>query len=125
MNIKWTAALLVGVAASLGPASAQLAVPNPTQTKVAPQVPGETPVYNVAVVGRTAPAVNYGHRRGATKVDFRGTTLLPEAHGEAKVESKRGYMEIEVEFDELVPAIRYGSEYLTYTERRAPHGGRA
>jgi outer membrane protein OmpA-like peptidoglycan-associated protein len=125
MNIKWVAALLVGLATSMGPASAQVAVPNPTQTKVAPQVPGETPVYYVAVVGRTAPAVNYGHRRGATKVDFRGTTLLPDAHGEAKVESKRGYMEIEVEFDELVPAIKYGPEYLTYVMWAVTPEGRA
>ena len=50
----------------------------------------------------------------ATKIDFRGTDLLPMAHGQAKVESKKGYIEIEVEFDELQPATKYGAEYLTY-----------
>ncbi len=72
------------------------------------------PVFRVTVVERTAKAINYQHRSGATKIDFAGTSLMPKASGEAKVESKQGYMEIEVEFDELQPANRQGSEYLTY-----------
>src|SRR5512133_2113222 len=59
-------------------------------------------------------AINYQHRSGATMVDFSGTSLLPNAHGQAKVESKKGYIEIEVEFDELQPATKFGAEYLTY-----------
>jgi outer membrane protein OmpA-like peptidoglycan-associated protein len=59
-------------------------------------------------------AINYRHRSGATKVDFRGTALLPRARGEAKVESKQGYIEIEVEFRDLRAASQYGAEYLTY-----------
>ena len=70
--------------------------------------------YRVTVTSRTALAVNYAHRSGATKVDFAGTDLLPNAHGEAKVESKKGYIEIEVEFDELEKATKFGNEYLTY-----------
>src|SRR6185312_3801061 len=62
----------------------------------------------------TTKAINYRLHNGATKVDFRGTALLPAARGEAKVESKQGYIEIEVEFDELQPATRQGAEYLTY-----------
>ena len=54
------------------------------------------------------------HRSGATKIDFRGTDLLAGAKGEAKVESKQGYIEIEVEFDNLRPANLQGAEYLTY-----------
>ena len=72
------------------------------------------PVFRVNVVARTAKAINYQHRSGATKIDFRGTSLLPAARGEAKVESKQGYMELEVEFDDLQPATRFGAEYLTY-----------
>jgi len=75
---------------------------------------GKTPIYRVTVVGRTTKAVNYRHRGGATKIDFIGTTLLPNAHGEAKVESKQGYIEIEVEFRELQAATAYGPEFLTY-----------
>src|SRR5262245_44217856 len=69
---------------------------------------------SVNVVERTTKAINYRHRGGATTVDFKGTQLLPNARGEAKVESKQGYIEIEVEFDALEPANRFGPEYLTY-----------
>jgi outer membrane protein OmpA-like peptidoglycan-associated protein len=75
---------------------------------------GATPIYRVTVTERTAKAVNYKNRGGATKIDFRGTELLPRARGEAKVESKQGYIEIEVEFDDLQPANTQGAEYLTY-----------
>lgn len=75
---------------------------------------GSTPIYRVTVTARTAKAINYRHRSGATKIDFRGTELLAQARGEAKVESKQGYIEIEVEFDGLQPATKNGAEYLTY-----------
>lgn len=75
---------------------------------------GAMPIYRVTVTERTTKAINYQHRSGATKVDFRGNDLLPGARGEAKVESKQGYIEIEVEFDGLQPATRQGAEYLTY-----------
>jgi outer membrane protein OmpA-like peptidoglycan-associated protein len=75
---------------------------------------GSTPIYRVTVTARTAKAINYRHRSGATKIDFRGTELMARSHGEAKVESKQGYIEIEVEFDNLQPANTHGSEYLTY-----------
>ena len=39
---------------------------------------------------------------------------MPGAHGQAKVESKQGYIEIEVEFRDLPEAIQFGDEYLTY-----------
>src|SRR6185369_15497323 len=74
------------------------------------------PIYTITinVVDRTTKAINYQHRNGATKIDFRGTPLLPAAHGEAKVESKQGYIEIEVEFRNLQSATRFGPEFLTY-----------
>ncbi len=75
---------------------------------------GEMPIYRVTVVERTTKAISYRHRSGATKIDFRGTPLLPGSRGEAKVESKQGYIEIEVEFDDLQPANKNGAEYLTY-----------
>lgn len=75
---------------------------------------GEAPIFRASVTARTATAINYQHRSGATKIDFRGTELLPASHGEAKVESKQGYIEIEVEFRNLQPANKFGSEYLTY-----------
>ena len=63
---------------------------------------------------RTAKAISYQHRSGATKIDFQGTSLMPNAHGEAKVESKKGYIEIEVEFRNMTEATQFGGEYLTY-----------
>jgi len=87
---------------------------DPTQQSVLGQSGSSIPVYRVTVIERTMKAINYQHRGGATKIDFRGTDLLPNARGEAKVESKQGYIEIEVEFDKLQPATKYGAEYLTY-----------
>ena len=75
---------------------------------------GRRPIYRVTVTARTAKAISYQHRSGATKIDFRGTELMPRAHGEAKVESKQGYIEIEVEFRNLQAATKFGAEYLTY-----------
>jgi outer membrane protein OmpA-like peptidoglycan-associated protein len=66
------------------------------------------------VISRTVQAVNYQHRSGATKVDFAGTALMPSANGQAKVESKRGSIEIEVEFANLQKPTTFGNEYLTY-----------
>ncbi len=73
-----------------------------------------TPIYRVTVVSRSIQAVNYKHRGGATKLDFAGTDLMPEASGQAKVESKKGYIEIEVEFGNLQKPTTFGNEYLTY-----------
>jgi outer membrane protein OmpA-like peptidoglycan-associated protein len=73
-----------------------------------------TPTFRVNVVSRSVQAVNYKHRAGASKLDFAGTDLMPSANGQAKVESKKGYTEIEVEFGNLQKPTTLGSEYLTY-----------
>ena len=70
--------------------------------------------YRMNVVSRTTQAVSYKHRSGATKIDFQGTDLMPGGAGEAKVESKRGALEIEVEFSGLGRPTSFGNEYLTY-----------
>jgi outer membrane protein OmpA-like peptidoglycan-associated protein len=85
-----------------------------SQTTLTVEPMAYTPTYHVTVTSRTARAVNYKHRGGATKLDFAGTDLMPKANGEAKVESKQGYIEIEVEFDELQKPTTFGNEYLTY-----------
>ena len=88
---------------------------------------GNNPIYRITinVVERTATAINYQHRGGSTTIDFKGTPLLPDSRGEAKVESKQGYIEIEVEFDNLQPATRYGPEFLTYVMWAISPEGRA
>jgi outer membrane protein OmpA-like peptidoglycan-associated protein len=103
---------ICGLAAAQAPQA-----PNPGQQSTentARMAAGALPIYRVTVTARTAKAINYQNRSGATKIDFRGTELLPTARGEAKVESKQGYIEIEVEFDNLQPANQQGSEYLTF-----------
>src|SRR5205085_4478445 len=85
----------------------------------------KTPLYRVTVVSRSTTAINYRHRSGATKINFKGTALMPKARGEAKVESKQGYIEIEVEFDDLSPATQFGPEYLTYVMWAISPEGRA
>src|SRR5579871_5551471 len=68
----------------------------------------------MSVITRTVQAVNYQHRSGATKIDFAGTTLMPSANGQAKIESKEGYIEIEVDFHNFDSPKTFGNEYLTY-----------
>jgi outer membrane protein OmpA-like peptidoglycan-associated protein len=101
-------AVLLAVFVSLGVstlAQAQNAVSSENNQK---------PIYRVNVVSRTTRAVSYKHRSGATKINFQGTDLMASAAGEAKVESKRGALEIEVEFSGLERPTLFGNEYLTY-----------
>src|SRR5262245_6040703 len=116
--------ILIGILLVAIPAEAQQPG-NPTQVQVQRSV--DNPLYKITVnvVERTTKAINYRHHSGSTKIDFRGTPLLPEARGEAKVESKQGYIEIEVEFDDLQGATRFGPEYLTYVMWAITPEGRA
>jgi outer membrane protein OmpA-like peptidoglycan-associated protein len=99
-------------------------VPNPTQQLTA-ESQGQLPVFRVIVVGRTLPAINYRPRRGDTKIDFAGTTLLPRAEGHATVAGEQGYMKIDARFNNLEPAQRFGREYLTYVLWAVTPEGRA
>jgi outer membrane protein OmpA-like peptidoglycan-associated protein len=91
---------------------AALAQASPQTATVDPTTPTFT--FRVSVISRTVQAVNYRHRSGATKLDFAGTDLMPSAAGEAKVNSKRGSIEIEAEFSGLQKPTSFGGEYLTY-----------
>jgi outer membrane protein OmpA-like peptidoglycan-associated protein len=88
------------------------------QAQIQTQVPADSrsakPTFRVNVVSRTTRAVSYRHRSGATKINFQGTDLMPAAAGQAKVESKRGALEIEAEFSGLDRPTTFGNEYLTY-----------
>jgi outer membrane protein OmpA-like peptidoglycan-associated protein len=79
-----------------------------------PQKTGTVPIYRIIVVARTTQAINYRHRSGNTRINFQGTTLLPEARGNAEVASKQGAIQIASEFQGLQPASKFGPEYLTY-----------
>ena len=45
---------------------------------------GNNPIYRVSVTARTAKAINYRHRSGATKINFAGTSLLPESRAKPR-----------------------------------------
>ncbi|HWY56654.1 MAG TPA: hypothetical protein VNZ03_19465, partial [Terriglobales bacterium] len=107
--MKNTLLLAVGLTLSLS-AFAQ----TNSQSNIAVEPMDRTPTFRVTVVSRSVRAVNYKHRGGATKIDFAGTDLMPAANGQAKVESKKGYIEIEVEFGNLQKPTTFGNEYLTY-----------
>jgi outer membrane protein OmpA-like peptidoglycan-associated protein len=88
--------------------------PNPTQQLGATTQQGPTPLFRITVVGHTTPAINYRPRKGDTQVDFTGTALSPLATGNATVEGKKGYIDIDAKFDKLAPPTQFGPEYLTY-----------
>ena len=106
--MKTKVLLAIGITLSLS----AFAQTNSQTTVVEPMA--QTPTFRVTVVSRTVPAVNYQHRSGPTHMDFAGTDLMPSADGWAKVNSKRGSIEIEAEFGNLQPPTAFGTEYLTY-----------
>src|SRR5688572_8936034 len=120
---RTAAVLLASCVISTGVASSQTS-PNPTQQQVS-ATQAQVPLFRITVVGRTTPAINYRPRRGDTKVDFRGTVLMPQARGEAKVSGEQGYMNVEATFDKFDAASRFGREYLTYVLWAVTPEGRA
>ncbi|HVH89164.1 MAG TPA: hypothetical protein VM912_20775, partial [Terriglobales bacterium] len=113
-------------------------VPNPT-SQPAEQKPdngyaqgtttnqsGETvPVFRVQVVSRTIEAVNYRHLGGETKIGMLGTTLMPQAKGDAHVDSRHGRVVISAKFDKIGDPAQFGPEYLTYVMWAITPEGRA
>ena len=63
-------------------------------------------IFHVKVVQRELDAVNYFNRSGATKIGFRGTELMPGAHGDAKVNAVTGKTNIEVQLRRPHPGQR-------------------
>jgi len=73
-----------------------------------------TPLYRITVVERTVSAINYQYRTGPTQIDFHGTVLMPQAKGDATVESKAGRTQIDARFERVDSPSRFGATYLTY-----------
>jgi outer membrane protein OmpA-like peptidoglycan-associated protein len=120
--------MILGISALAMPPPPQTNSSDPgTQqtTQVVKTTTTQITTFRVNVVSRTVQAVNYRHRGGATKLNFAGTDLMPAAAGEAKVESKKGYIEIEVEFANLAKPTTFGTEYLTYVMWAISPEGRA
>ena len=62
---------------------------------------------------------------GATKIDFKGTDLMPVAGGEAKIEAKKGYSQVDAKFENLSEPTRFGAEFLTFVLWSVSTEGRA
>jgi outer membrane protein OmpA-like peptidoglycan-associated protein len=126
--MKFTSLFLTMCGFALGPAALAQApqAPNPTQRVENGAIEnGPTPIYRITVVARTTKAINYNHRSGSTRIGFRGTALMPEARGEAKVQSEQGVIKINAEMEKLGPATQFGHEYLTYVMWAITPEGRA
>lgn len=98
----------------MNPTAQQQQQPQNQASPAPPEMNDGVPLYKIEVVGREITAINYFHRSGATKIGFQGTSLLPGARGEAKVEARAGRTVIDASFEHMVPANGFGSEYLTY-----------
>jgi outer membrane protein OmpA-like peptidoglycan-associated protein len=69
-----------------------------------------------ATVTKSVTAIGYEVGGGSTKVDLKGTELMPEARGEAKVEikSNAGRTRVDIEVKAMKPPSTLGAEILTY-----------
>lgn len=61
--------------------------------------------------------LSFRHLSGTTVVDMRGTKIEPQARTRLKVESRRGFIELDInrgDIKGLQPARRFGRDFLTY-----------
>ena len=63
---------------------------------------------------KSVKAVGYKVGGGSTRVDLRGTELMPAASGEAKIEAKPGATTIEISLIGMTQPSTLGAEFLTY-----------
>lgn len=69
-----------------------------------------------SVITKSVKAVGYEVGGGGTKLDMKGTELMPQANGQAKVEikTKAGRANLEVNLKGMTPPSQLGAEFLTY-----------
>jgi outer membrane protein OmpA-like peptidoglycan-associated protein len=66
-------------------------------------------------ISRSVTAIGYTVGANSTKVDMKGTSIAPQAFGQAKVEAKRGVLGIDIEVKSMPqPTTAFGAEFLTY-----------
>ena len=78
------------------------------------QTPQNVPASSL--ISKSTTAIGFIVGGGSTKVDLKGTELMPQANGEAKVQAKAkaGITNIQVTVEGLTPPSKLGAEYLTY-----------
>jgi outer membrane protein OmpA-like peptidoglycan-associated protein len=69
-----------------------------------------------SLISKSTTAIGFTVGGGSTKVDLRGSELMPEANGEAKVQAKAkaGLTNIDVTLNGMTPPSKLGAEYLTF-----------
>lgn len=107
--------LLLGVTA-LPLAAQQRAVGKPAELKV------------IEVKEKDGQILSFRHLTASTEVRMRGTDLAPEARIQLKVQSRPGFVEIDINRGDIVglkPAPRLGKDFLTYVMWVVSVDGRA
>jgi outer membrane protein OmpA-like peptidoglycan-associated protein len=66
------------------------------------------------LISKSVKAIGYRVGGGSTKVDLKGTDLMPEAIGEIRVAAKTGATNIEVSIKQMTQPSKLGAEFLTY-----------
>lgn len=113
-NVACCTLFLISLAGTLSGQENQNATDNQAEAQSA----------GIQMVARSIQAVDY--RSGATTgVDFKGTDLMPELAGKAKVSSKRALTDIHVDVEHLRPAKSIDLAYLTYVLWSISPQGRA
>jgi outer membrane protein OmpA-like peptidoglycan-associated protein len=78
----------------------------------AAQVQQSVPDSNLTT--KSVKAIGYKVGGGSTKLDLKGTELMPVASGEAKIEAKPGATTIEISLIGMTQPSTLGAEFLTY-----------
>jgi outer membrane protein OmpA-like peptidoglycan-associated protein len=80
----------------------------------AAQAPQEIPASSL--ISKSTVAIGFTVGGGSTKVDLTGTSLMPQASGEAKVQARAnaGLTNVEVTVMGMTPPSNLGAEYLTF-----------
>jgi outer membrane protein OmpA-like peptidoglycan-associated protein len=120
-NFVWGA--LIASVAVLAPSARS--APVPQDSPAGAMRADQKAMYQEILVDRTVKAVKYTHRSGSTMINFKGTSLMSDAKGEAKVNSHRGAIQIKADFSDLQKPTTFGGEYLTYVLWAISPEGRA
>jgi len=80
----------------------------------APQPPAAASSTETAKVQCSIEAINYRMLNGTTKIEFKGTRLLPDGAGHAKVKTREGVSTIKAKFENLPAPSTFGEACLTY-----------
>ena len=94
-----------------------LGVWTPSLAQETQKVPDTAEIRSIEVDEPGGQIMSFRHLAGSTVVQMNGTRIEPTASIKMKVESRPGFLEIDInrgDIRELQPARRFGEDYLTY-----------